>query len=154
MWFEIKCKPTMQDGSKHVFTIIKLLRTQPNDVQAVAQKSVQTNAYFAHSSNLFVAMLSDEEESIRRKAINTILDMRSGKIKSKVKKNIEGIRIFRVPKLNWNAQTFVDIIDWDPQSFSEPSVIRNIFDDELREGYKNPICCQITQIIANVLREL
>ena len=56
---------------------MKLVKTQPKMIQEVAKKSVQTNAFFAHSSNLLVSMLADEEESTRQKAVNTIIKIRN-----------------------------------------------------------------------------
>ena len=57
---------------------MKLIKSQSDDIQNIAKTSVQTNAFFSHSSNLLAAMLCDEEESIRRIAVNAIIDTRSG----------------------------------------------------------------------------
>ena len=138
-WFIIKTNPYLEHGAKNVFSLMQLVRTQPKDVQEVAKKSVQTNAFFAHSSNLLVAMLADEEEAIRRKAVNAIIKIRSGEIKSKVERTDSGLRIFRVPKLNWGARNYVNMIDWDLSTFSEPTVTKKLSDDDLRKAFAAPL---------------
>ena len=85
---------------------MKLLQSQPDDIKEVSKKSVQTNAFFSHSSNLLAAMLCYEDESIRRKAVNTIINIRSGETESEVERTNTGLRIFKVPNLNWDARNY------------------------------------------------
>ena len=130
-WFTIKTKPYLKDGAKNVFTLMQLVKSQPKNVQEVAKKAVQTNAFFAHSSNLLAAMLTDEDETKRQKAVNAIIKIRSKKAKSKVERTDMGLRIFRVPKLNWSAEDYTSIIAWDLSEFCEPVVTKSMNDDEL-----------------------
>ncbi len=57
MFSVIKYKNTIIDGAKHLFDEIKLVREHCNtDEQAVAFKTIQNNAYFAHPENIIIAM--------------------------------------------------------------------------------------------------
>ena len=107
----LQVKSYIEDGAKNVSAGIKFLSSQPTKVQEAAKKSMQTNAYFAHSSNLLLSMLADSEESIRQKAVNSILEIRNENRDSRVKRTSQGIRIFRIPELNWNATHFSEIIE-------------------------------------------
>ena len=138
-WFIIKSKPNLEDGARNAFSVMQLIRKQPKKVQEVAMKSFQTNAFFAHSSNLLVAMLADERENVRQKAVNAIIKMRQGEILSTVEKTGSGLRVFRVPKLNWDAQDYTGIIAWELESFCEPPATKSLTEDALREAYAAPL---------------
>ena len=138
-WFIIKSHPYIKDGAKNVYTVMQLVKSQPKAVQDVAKKSIQTNAYFAHSSNLLLAMLADDDETKRRKAVNAIVKLRSDEIRSDVERTDSGLRIFRVPKLNWGAKDYSDIISWDLTNFCEPAITKKLSDDDLRKAYAAPL---------------
>ena len=82
----------MQQGAKNVFSILQLVKTQTKEIQDIAKKYVQINAFFAHSSNLLVSMLADEDKSIRLKAVNAIMKIRHDKVKSKVERIDSGLK--------------------------------------------------------------
>ena len=68
-----------------------------------------------------------------------IIQMRNGDITSTVERNERGLRIFRVPKLNWEADTYSGIIDWNPADFCEPPVTQKLSDEDLRQAYAAPL---------------
>ena len=45
-------------------------------VRDVAFNALQRNAYFAHHKNVLLAMLGDDDEGVRRLAVNKILSIR------------------------------------------------------------------------------
>ena len=93
-WFIIKTNPKLQQGAKNVFSIMQLVKTQPKEIQDVVKKYVQINAFFTHSSNLLIAMLADEDKSIRVKAVDAIMKIRHNKVKSTVERTDSGLRVF------------------------------------------------------------
>ena len=46
------------------------------DIQNIAKKYVQTNAFFAHSSNLWVTMLTEDDISIKQQAVDGMIEIR------------------------------------------------------------------------------
>ena len=66
MWFHIKCNPKATQGPLNTFKSLQLLRNLNPQERAVAKKAVQRNAFFAHSDQLLLAMLSDEELCVTR----------------------------------------------------------------------------------------
>ena len=138
-WFSFKKNSKLQDGAKNVFTMLQLLKTQPKDIQNLAKKYVQINAFFAHSSNLLAAMLADEDCSIRKQAVDGIIEIRKNKEYSTVDRTDSGLRIFKVPKLNWEAENYTQIIDWELNTFCEPPITMKFSDDQIREFYSAPM---------------
>ena len=142
-WFTFKMSCKLKDGAKNVFTMLQLLKTQPLDIQNIAKKYVQINAFFAHSSNLLVAMLAEEDdESIRKQAVDGIIEIRKNKEHSCVERTDSGLRLFKVPKLNWGAENYTQIIDWDLKDFCEPPITMKFSDDEIRRFYSVPMVIQ------------
>ena len=137
VWFSIKMNPLIKDGARNCFSCLKFLKSQPIEVQEVARKSVQTNAYFAHSSNLLLSMLSDHDEEVRQKAVNTIISIRNGD--TQVEKTSQGIRVFRIPKLNWDADKYTEMIDWDISFMTEPPIVKHMTIEVLMNAYAKPL---------------
>ena len=84
MWFHIKCNPKATQGPLNTFKSLQLLRNLNPQEKAVAKKAVQRNAFFAHSDQLLLAMLSDEDEVVRHKAVGLIRKLRKEGMKNTV----------------------------------------------------------------------
>ena len=65
----------------------------------IVKPVIQRGAYAAHSENMLVAMLADEEEKVRCDAIGQILKIRE-------KSTANKLRTFEVPTINFNAQRY------------------------------------------------
>ena len=83
--------------------------------------------------------MADENKSIRQKAVNAIMKIRHDKVKSKVERIDSGLRVFRVPTLNWNAKNYTQIIEWDISSFCEPVVTSKLSDEDLKKACFAPL---------------
>lgn len=62
-------------------------------------------------------MITDERKAIRELGLRRILRARSEKY---------GIRQFRVPTLNLDAEDYIDIIDWQDTEVSEPPLLADL----------------------------
>ena len=87
-------------GARHLYQTMDLIKKQSVDVQDIAKRVVQTNAYFAHPENLLCAMLTDSNPDIGRKAVEIVISVRSSSAKKPKSKVARGIRFFRPPTLN------------------------------------------------------
>jgi len=77
-WFNIKKENEITDGAKIFFKLIERVRQFPTDkVRRISMKVLQRNAYFAHSENVILGMLAEDDENIHRRAVNKILELRS-----------------------------------------------------------------------------
>ena len=73
-WFQIKSKHKFTDGQKNLLDLYKIIQNFPDlKVKNIALKVIDRNAYFAHSANILLGMLTDPDESIRNAAVDKIV---------------------------------------------------------------------------------
>lgn len=128
MWFAIKTEPRLENGAKHLWKMISLSRGLPNNIKIIIDKVIQDNAYFAHPENVLVAMLVDTRQHIRELAVRRILKARKLGIKK---------RIFKIPKINFDAEDYIDLIDWSNCVISEPPLTKDMSDEQLLDIIKS-----------------
>ena len=124
MWFEIKQAWSCKDGARHVYNTIAKSRYLGDDLQKVVDPVIQRNAFFSHPENLLLAMLTDEKPAMRELAMRRILKARKQPSTNKV-------RSFSVPVLNFEATSYLEMIDWQTIPVTEPPVTREIDDNTL-----------------------
>lgn len=124
-WFEIKSSWSCKDGSRHLFNMIRRSRYLPGHLKKVIDPVIKRNGYYAHSENLLIAMIADDRKFIRELALRRILKCRKSSAKT------EDVRIFRVNELNFDCEDYVDLIDWQNVSISEPPLTMGISDENL-----------------------
>ena len=126
MWFTIKMKPLITDAPKHVFHQTKLLKLLPAHVVNIVKPYVSRNAYYAHPENLLLAMLDDEDENVRKKAVNLIKTIRA-----EHQPPHRPVRPFSVPEIDYDADDYHSIIDWESLQLTEPPLTYHLTNDEL-----------------------
>ena len=73
MWFEIKFRSLIKYGARHIYNLIKYTHSLDNpDTTYTVEPFIKRNGYFLHSENLLLAMLADENSTIRNLAISRI----------------------------------------------------------------------------------
>jgi len=79
-------------------------------------------------------MLTDERKHIRELACRRILAARRKNLSRKT------IREFRVPKLNFSAENYIDLVDWSSVEKYDPPLMKNTksTDEELEAYVSNP----------------
>ena len=145
-WFTIKNNPLCTDGTNNLFSIIKSIRDYDINVFNIVKNSLNRNSFFAHSENVLLAMLADEN-AVRMKMIKSIRDYdinmynNAFRMKAVVKilqaRGLQSSKIlgeFNVPKLNLNCE-YYDIIDKN-EEWLEPPLTYDI-DSEIFASYNN-----------------
>lgn len=130
MWFIIKSRPNIDQGSKHFFELIRRSRYLPVPLRKVIDKVLETNFFFAHSESVLLSMLGDEEK--KGEAIKMIELIRQVPKK-------DGIRSFRKPKFQFeliSSETplteFPSMIDMSKvEELNEPPLTLDIPIEEL-----------------------
>lgn len=135
-WFEVKSQKSCTDGSKNLYNMIQRCRYLKGKVREVVEKSVQHNGFFAHHENILLAMLFDEEEQVREKAIDWI-----GEAEASVQP-----RQFKVPKINFKAKGFVEMVDWSNTSITVPPLVSKVKFEDLKNIKHSIIGRQIVNI--------
>jgi len=139
-WFEIKLNNCITDGPRNFFNILDKVNKFPDqEIRTTAIKVLKRNAFAAHQENVLLAMLADEDESVRRVAVNKIKAVRQESTKSpttssstKVQQKPTSVRKFRVPSINEKAKSYQNLVSIDKTKY-QPPAIRNMTTDELEE---------------------
>ena len=105
MWFEIKQSCDISHALMHVFETISKCQKLPSKVRDIVTPVVERNSHDAHPESVLYAMTSSPNENHKELAWRRILRCREEKSSSPC------IRSFRVPKLNMNACSYIEIID-------------------------------------------
>ena len=139
-WFEIKIKPSITLGAKHLFKLIQKIPQLRERSQPIVKAVVKNNAYFAHPENILLAMVYDENPAIRKLGWQRILKAKEaasrtsdckpthGKRKRKIRREI---RYFTIPTINFQANCYHDIIDWNTISVTVPPLLRGLSQQEI-----------------------
>jgi hypothetical protein len=127
MWFSIKRNPYVQDGPKHLFKTMQLIKTQDQNIKNVVYPVVQRNAYFAHPENILISMIQDEVPRIRELAWRRIKKARNAR------QGENTYRIFQLPELNFDCTDYISIIDWknSQTQVTEPPLTMGLTDEEI-----------------------
>ena len=140
VWFLMKSRWKFTSGPFHLFTMMKLIKTQSKEVQEVVKPVVQRNAFYAEPGVMVCAMLESEDESVRRFAVNIIREHREKPLKISKSKVLQGIRKHMIPALRWDALSWDKIIDWSKSEFHEPFILSKIDIGKIEECYATPYC--------------
>lgn len=126
-WFAIKKRYSCTDGSRLLWEIIRDTRYLLKRYRDIIDPVIENNAYFAHPENMLLSMLADENSEVRQIAVNKILNARSS---AQGQDTVP--RIFRVPSVNFNATTYVEMINWPFDLFIDPPILRGISDETIQ----------------------
>ena len=83
-------------------------------MENVINPVIQRNAYFSHPENLILAMLIDDKPIIRTLALRRILKTRNQT------QNDIGVRKFKVPNINFEADEYYEMINYATYFNNEP----------------------------------
>jgi hypothetical protein len=139
MWFRIKQHWKFTMGPRHLFHMVELINTQPEDVKNTALKVVQNNSYFAHPENILASMLEDADEAIRKEAVDRIISIRKKRLANPRSKYARGIRFFKLPSMQWTASNYTKMINWKKNNVTEPAVTRELSDEILNSAIAEPL---------------
>ena len=106
-------------------------RYLPEHLKAVVDVVIQRNGYFGHPENILLSMLTDERPHIRELGLRRIMRARASNTR------LSGVRCFEVPPLNFDAEEYFDMIDWQKCVVTEPPVTKSISDEDLELLVRN-----------------
>lgn len=122
MMFEVKFKSSIVYGPIHLSKMLKSLRTLPEKPRKIALDNVSLNAYFAHPEHITVAMLNDDNQDIRQRGWECILNARDFNMDM----DEDYVRTFKVPKINALCNNYIDMIDFDNATYTDPPILRDV----------------------------
>ena len=131
--------------TKHVYHQTKLLKLLPASVVEIVKPYVSRNAYNAHPENLLLAMLDDDDVDVRRKAVNIIKTIRT-----EHQPPNRPLREFRVPEIDYDADNYHSLIDWESLQLTEPPLTYDLTNDDLDKIIDEPLTLPHTGLILRV----
>lgn len=76
VWFIIKKNNLFSDGAQNLWKLIKYSRFMDKEYLKFIDPVIQRNAYFAHTENILLTMVTDPREHIRELGLRRILKAR------------------------------------------------------------------------------
>lgn len=130
-WFWIKCNPKATNGAQNFWYLMSLSKNVEDKYAVIIQRVLRNNSYFANSENILLAMLADPRREIREIAIERVLQART--------KNINA-RNFELPEtINFDADDYSNIIDWNKENITQPPILKDIGKDDLLKIKEEPL---------------
>ena len=139
IWFAIKRHSKFTRGPSHLHLLLQLVKDQPLHVQVVVKPHIQRNAYFAEPGIMLTAMLEDPDPEVRQFGVNLIKKSRQSPPKPPKMKALKGMRKHNVPDLNWEAESWKDIINWKKITVWEPRILEKLTMQEIEDAVQTPI---------------
>ena len=155
MFYEIKVKHSILDGPRHILTLLRLLRSQPQKVLEIVSWYVNKGAWFAHSEAILLTMLASTNRLERELAVKKVLSIRGDE-----EYGNKQPRAWVKPDINFDATTLQGLIDWEDGNIHEPifschlsrQKIKDIADHQLKvDNY--PIHTQSTERAVKLVTE-
>ena len=114
LFFDIKVKHNIADAPYHILTSIRILKTQPTQVQEIVTPYIKSGAWYSHSECIILSLLSSTDFDDRSFAVDKILQIRG-----KEEFGNTNVRPRVLPKLNLDATNLKNLIHWE-KSIHEP----------------------------------
>ena len=130
MWFLIKCQPSLTGAPKHLFEMIKRIRELEPTIQDIVKPVIRNNAYFAHPENIIFSMVHDERAAIRELGWRRMLKARDCA-------NKEQLRQFKMPEINFEANEYYNLINWQNEQVLEPPLLKNIPTEDIQKKIRD-----------------
>ena len=147
LWFRAKLSWKATEASAILYDAMKLIKKLPANERSVVSPVIERGFFWAHPEQLLLGCLGSSDEDVRARAVAKIIAVRQGegqgqalKDKGRKRKRAESdVRIFHLPKPNYDATHFSEMIFWDQESITEPPLLRDYSNDQIRAFEKEPL---------------
>lgn len=133
VWFYIKLEPQCYMGARHLWRLIQLSRFLSETDRLVVDKCIQRNAFFGHPENILISMLVDDRKEIRELAARRIKLSRQSPVA-----DYSEVRKFRIPPLNFDAEDYHSLVNWQELPRTQPPMLKDVSDDEIEKAIQIP----------------
>ena len=141
LYFDIKVKHMIVDAPYHILTSLRILKTQPKKVRDAVTFYIRTGAWYSHPECLLLSLLSSNDLSDRKFAVEQILKLRGSNEFGNT-----SVRPRVTPKLNLSATSLTKLITWKPGQVDEPVFTCSLSKEEITGFIVKPLvppdfCC-------------
>ena len=131
MCFKIKRNHTISQAPLHVFDTHFKSQKLPSQAGEFVIPVIERNAFGVHHESILAAMVSRTNLNHNEVVWRRILRSEEQNVSD------ERIRQLQVPKLNINANSYIDLIDWTDTIVSEPSFTASVMSNEIKKKIKS-----------------
>lgn len=156
-FFLTKTHSKIYHGAQNLFCLFEGLKQMTHEHYELLLPIVLNNSYFWHPENLLLAMLVDDDQVIRKLAVETIVAARNSPIH-------DGVRVFRKLKrsqINEDATAYHQIIKWQTVEVTSPPILESVSNSMLFRTYNDPDelkrylnYCNHTQAVERGIKDL
>jgi len=136
-WFNIKVKHSWIEGPRHVLFQLELLRSQCKKVLEIVMLVVRGSAWYAHSEAVIQTLICSDKEEERKAGIEKILEIR-GIGDDNVQMGNASVRPRTIPKINADAKSLIDLIDWC-SGITEPPLSCSLTTAQIKQFVDTPM---------------
>ena len=126
-------------------------------VKSIAMRVISYNAYSAHPENVLLCMLGDDDDDVRRIAVNKILNIRGRLPGFQIDDDFEGGSVeedeqpaestknqsvgrrFCVPKINLEANVYYRMVNLNSQDVTKPPVTKRMSVESIEQFRTKPL---------------
>ena len=106
-WFNIKCQPKCVHGPIHLWNMIRRMQHFSKTLRKeMLESGVKRDAYYAHQESVLVAMINDDNVTIRELGFRRML--KAGRESEETPRNSSIIRLFEVPETNLRLKAILN----------------------------------------------
>lgn len=99
-------------------------------IKNIIDPVIQRNGYFANPENILLTMITDERQHVRELALRRVM-------KFKINSTSNEIRIFNVPAINFDAEDYTELINWQIPNLTAPPLLKNLSCEDLKDIIRN-----------------
>ena len=147
LWFKSKLFWRATNASAILFDAMKLVKNLPQTEQDRVCPVLARGFYWGHSEQLLLGCLGSDDGDVRSRAVARIIALRHNTSKKKKegkrKRGKSLVRVFNLPKPNYAATRFENMISWEKEEIHEPPLLRRYSNEQIREFEKVPLVLNI-----------
>jgi hypothetical protein len=128
-WFEIKRDNKFSNQQQYIYNMIQRIKNQSEDVQRVALKNLQHNAFALLPENMLYSMLKSNDLAVRQAGLQKILSIRACVPPKK--------RLKKITAINTESTHWSELIDLSQDGICEPALTEHFSDRDLRDALEN-----------------
>ena len=141
-WFRIREVDNFTRAPQILHEMINKLEDFPERVKDIVYPVIKRNSFCLYADNFLASLLYSGDRKHRQKAVEVILGFRGPTMVEDEKRHhtkfVKNIRVQTLPKINFDAQNWSELISLNDIDLFEPPCAKRLSITELLEMVENP----------------
>ena len=150
IWFLAKRNWKAHQAPELVFRAMKLIHRLPLHKRRILCPVFERGfLYWMHPEQLLLGCIASDDPDVRSRAVARIIQTRS--VRSESSKGVVGkkrgrkpastVRVLELPNPIYSAKDFTSMIDWSKSQVTEPPVLRDLSEEDIKAFQTTPFTC-------------